>query len=585
MSSNIHSFENELTPSLASPLSLFPFEQGDAGRVVAVLDHPFPGIARAMFGPIVLEETQQLTDSMFRCVAIADDGAVVVSIWMSADQVSSPFNFWSTINGHIALAQQWPVPIPSLTWKPTPDDCFKAWSNPLLWIPQGIEGPVMHPSVKALAGLLARQKLESQALLTSWDLKHIENQALGIARAQISNGVRTLFSALRHGLGEVLVARPRLSISMAQRMIDLAEQHSTAAVDYALQALRTESFGLIHLVTGGVPEREAIAVRDLIFSGRSLPSALMDYGVAKAVHRHTLHKSPQDKVATMSWSDISISGKNWLTAMRLTTFLPPPNKGNWSEFSHLVALIIELDIQSSTAAEDLLKWCIQSDYVNSCDRLSRLLDMAQTFRTAARNWACFSLSFDESIDLALALDKASRRIVISEADLECPVDASDLYTVALGVAHISGIPLLSILQPIFDSHPGVPADFHPMDHLMVIPLNQMALAVAHGVESENCISDPHNVLRYLAEGAALFGVRSDTGVVVGTIALRCDSTEPNQNVQVQELSGTQNNHAEFDLCQLAQHLANACNTPTQLQKWIAHEGACARWSALARYAD
>jgi len=584
MNSNINANANanadEAETTYIRQIPLFPFDQWGAEHVVALVECPHPGIARAMIGPLVLGDTQQPGDGRLRCVAVTDDGTLAVTIWISTGQISDPTELWSTVANRLALARNQPAPIPNPTWKPTSDDCYKVLSDPVYWIAVPSQGDPIHPSVRALSKLLARQALGSQSLLSRWDLARTETQAQTIAREQIASGARYLFSALLPGLTEALTTRPRLSISMAQQLIALAAQHSPSAITYAIQALKTESFGLIHLITSGKPEREARQVREAIFNGSSLPDALMDFGVAKAVHRKTLRKPVHGHEPELKWSDIPITGNNWLTAVRLTKLLPLPSRANWAEFSRLVEQILALSIQRTETAENLLKWCVQVDYVDSCDRLTRLLALAQAYRTSTKGWTGTDVSYDDSIDLALVLDNAEMRRSMFAADLRGPLDESNFYLLALGAAYISRSPLLQIMQPIFDSHPGIPADFQASGHFTVIPLNQMALAMSHGVECENCIHEADAVVRYVAEGTALYGVSSDTGVV-GTIALRCDGTETYQMVQVQEVSGANNMDAGFDLCHLAQSLADACNTPVELQGWIAHERDCSRWRDLA----
>jgi hypothetical protein len=234
--------------------------------------------------------------------------------------------------------------------------------------------------------------------------------------------------------------------------------------------------------------------------------------------------------------------------MRLTTFLP----------------------------ENLLKWCIQADYVNSCNRLTRLLDQAQEFRAACKGWASVSLPFDDALDLALAVDQPEAGRAIFGADFSGYVGAGELYQLALGVVHIAGKSIHSILQPIFNSHPGVPTEFKVPEHVTVLALNQLDAAMTHGAECKNCIAKLEYVVRYVAEGTALYGVRSTNGHV-GTIALCCDRSELHRLVEVQEVSGVENKAAEFELCYLAQQLAVACNAPRQHEKWIAYESACALW--------
>jgi hypothetical protein len=336
MSSNPHSNANELATSSGRQLSLFPLDPWGAENAVAVLERPFPGIARAMLGPLVLGDTQQPMDCKLRCVAVAEGGAVAASVWVNPVHLDLPAALWTAVLEHLTAARQLPTPATSATWRATPNDCLKAWSDPLFWIPAPNQGDPVSRAVHALSKMLARQTLGAQVLLTRWDLARIETQAQEMVAEQIVCGVHQLLGALYSGLCAVLIARPRLSISVALKLLALAARHSSVAVGYALQALRTESFGLIHLIVSGEPEHEAREVREAIFSGRSLPGALREFGVAKAVHRETIRKPARAYEPVLRWCDIPIAGQDWLTAMRLASLLPPPSKSNWSEFSRLV---------------------------------------------------------------------------------------------------------------------------------------------------------------------------------------------------------------------------------------------------------
>lgn len=582
MSSNTYASVEGAVGSTARQLQLFPFDQWGAENAVVVVECPHPGIARAMIGPLVLGHTSQRVKCQLRCIAVAADGALAASTWVQQAQLNDPMNLWSIVVGQLDMARKRPTPIANPIWRATPDDCLKAWSDPQHWLSAPNQGDPIHRAAYAMSKLLARQALESQSILTRWDWARIEIQAQALVSEQISGGMQHLLAALDPALCLVLTNRPRLSISMAQQLIALAKQHGTTAVTYALQALRTESLGLIHLITSGYPEREAREAREAIFNGISLPDALSEFGVAKAIHRQTVHKPARDNDQVLSWSDIPIAGQNWLTAMRLTTFLPPPSKANWAEFSRLVELILELNIQRTVTAENLLKWCIQADYANSCDRLTNLLDQAQAFRSACKGWANVNLPFEDALDLALAVDQPEAGAAIFGADFSGYVCAGDLYQLALWVAHISGQSIHSILHPLFNLNPGVPSEFKAPEHFTVLALNELDTAMCHGVDCENCIQEPASLVQYLAEGVSLYGVRSTNGVV-GTIALRCDCSEQVPMVQVQEVSGVHNEAAEFELCHLAQSLADACNSPWQIEKWIAYEDTCAHWRDLAMH--
>jgi hypothetical protein len=97
---------------------------------------------------------------------------------------------------------------------------------------------------------------------------------------------------------------------------------------------------------------------------------------------------------------------------------------------------------------------------------------------------------------------------------------------------------------------------------------------------DNCLESPARTVNYVTEGVALYGVRTALGIA-GTIALRYDASEDHPTVQVQEVAGVKNAAARFELCQLAQSLADACSTAQQVGAWAAYEDRCIQWRRLA----
>jgi len=91
-----------------------------------------------------------------------------------------------------------------------------------------------------------------------------------------------------------------------------------------------------------------------------------------------------------------------------------------------------------------------------------------------------------------------------------------------------------------------------------------------------CLEVLKTVIDYVGSGMALYGVYSAAGAL-GTIALRFDATERHPRLQVQEVSGAGNAIAHFDLCRLAQSLADAWVTEAQINDWVNYEARCTAW--------
>ena len=528
------------SPAVSSRrLPLFLLDPSGSEQAVNLIERPVPGIALAMFGPLCLGDESSGQDTTLRCLAVTQDGTFAASIQISHGQHKDPNALWKQVSDHLATARQCPIPAASLGWCITSEDCLKAWSAPSFWI-------------------------------------GIDTQVQPTFSEQIDAGIGHVLKSLEPELCDAITRRPRLSLLVAHRLIAMAKWHSPAAVTYAFQALRTESLGVLHLIASGQPENDARHVREAIFSGDSLPETFANLGIAKAVHRQSVCKPEpfyaKEVEPARSLSDLPISGRDWLVAMRLTQHLPLHGKEDWTEFSRLVEKLLSLNFQKSETASKLLEWCVRAGYRKCGYRLEQLISQAQAFILAARALASLEVTFDDAITRAMALQQPQPETV---------------YQLAIGVTHISGKSIDELMGHIFDLHPGLPHAFQTSGDLTIHALSSLEQANLHGTDGDNCLQYRENTLRYVAEGAALYGVRTESGVV-GTLALRYDRTEDTPKVEVQEVTGVKNGISRIhplDLSRLAQSFADSWNSQQHVDTWLAYEDRCAQWRHRALLID
>lgn len=397
---------------------------------------------------------------------------------------------------------------------------------------------------------------------------------------QISIGVKLVLNALESELAGSITLRKRLSVSMACELISLARSHSVAAVKYAHQALRTESFGVISLITSGQPPNESLQVREAIFAGKSLPDAFENLGVPKASHRRFICKSnapqvkqPQDKFAL---SDLAMSGQEWLVAMRLSAYHPPQTTAQWHEFGKLVQCLCTLNLQNSTMVPAILRWCTKGQYQFSAEKLHYLFHYAKSLQTAAMWLDSYDISLENALEYCLGLLHDSNDWRPLSYSSQFRLDLKDAGALVTVISEASGKSIEALMSKLLDHHPGVPDIFTQADPVVVSPLRTLSLALNHGRIAGNCLSSYSIFMDYTSNGTALYGVHTATGTL-GTIALQLDSSDEPPRVHVSEIQECNGGPARFEISHIARLLADACSAEKELPKWTAYARHCASW--------
>ncbi len=535
-----------------------------------------------MIGPLRLGDPGAPRDYALQCLAVAADGEFAARVSVAGGQLEDATAMWAHVACELDEARRRPLPGGENPRAITPADCLRAWSSPESWITLPSSGDPVHRSVRSLARLLEIRELAKTSILTDEQRISAEREAQEALAAQVAPAVFYVLQGLRTDLFEVIRIRQRLSISLVHRLLELARPHGPSATSYTLQAIRTESLPLLHLAASGYPMQESRQLREALFGGHSLPSALAEMGVSKAAHRRTLRPASRGAVsipdAQDDWSELPLSGADWLSAMRAIKKRVADRAANWSELRSLLTRLFSLDVRDTATAPKLLRWCTAPGYRQSSSRLERLVLMARTIQKAAARLAHTELTLDQAITLAMTQVDGARkgRCDQEDASADLALSPRDAGQLVMLVSRISGKSIEQLTQDLFEVHPGLPSGLQLPTDTTIEALSSLQAMVSHGTACGNCLQDAERAIQYAADGLALYAV-SVKGRIGGTIALRSCGFKRSQKVLVREVSGMNNADPSRELSRSADALAGSWTADEQLAAWLAYERACKRW--------
>ena len=570
---------NEILPPgsdtcLATPfqLALFPADPWGAGQIVEIVERPSAEISRALIGPLVLADGSESDTGDIRCLAVSHCGTYIASIWSPRRLLKDdPAAFWKKVSVHLDQQLNLPIAVPLAGFNLTPPDSLRSWSNPTNWFPAPAQSRKLHPAIWAYAKLQASHQLVTLDGDIASQYMRIEAEATAAAWRQVTMGVQHLFQALEPGLFKPMTKRAGLSMAVAHRLITMASSHSPSAIVYARQALATESQGLLQLVASDHPKPDAQLVRNAIFSGGSLPEAFANLGIAKGTYRQSLYKiarspSPPPPLEHLL-CDIPMSGRQWLATMRLTHCIQLHHKDDWVEFSRAIQIAVEQNFEDTETVRELLIWCTSPRVRGSSKKLVKLFALANAFELAVQGLTGIAKTIEQVLPFVIAkVEGAAVQRDVSDGGA-WSLDTEDLAQLVVGVAQYVDLPISEVAGPLFEKHPGLPRSYPASGEIAVIPLDSLSAAMAHGADCQNCVQHTYDALRYTTDGSALYGLRAAAGPV-GTFALKYYSTGIHPAVQVVEVSGMGNHLAGYDLCRIAQSLADAFNAEGEFWAWV-----------------
>jgi hypothetical protein len=254
--------------------------------------------------------------------------------------------------------------------------------------------------------------------------------------------------------------------------------HCPRARQFAIQALRTEPAGFIHLLAENEVQNGGNQLRKALFEGRSVPATLKFLGITPATRRLLLKFDNQN-----------VDGGMWLEIARVYQEANIQQEAHCREFFRTVQMATTLGSWQTSVICQVLRWCASKGGERIAERAAHFAKQFHRLRETFTAMDC-RRNIDEQIVSALTTTDKDGGIYFS-----CDEDWN------------------------FRQYPGVPTGLALPPFWTVRSLNSVQLAVAHGRVAGNCLSNVTTLMEYVKRGDVLFGLYVQ-GEATATIALR-----------------------------------------------------------------
>lgn len=487
-------------------LSLFHFDPWGGGPDPIVwLNHPAPGIARAVFAPVWagFGYVESLVDAYF--FAVTEDGwNVQQGKFKNSGIVLAP----DGLNSYLLKS--------NVVKSDSDPDCMESWLNV-----KRFEVSATGKCQSAIISLArVRYGLEGfsidEKLLNPLDRQlAYERHIVATINEKIESAIAWALQSLRPKVLEVLTLRPRLSLSTARALFERAESDAKAN-HYVAQALKTESVALLNLLVNGDPKVADPLVQTLL-SGGSLPRALLDIGISKAMHRRSLW-SERPEGGHFLLANIPMTGDQYLRSQQALKLFPiekwPKSEVEWSSFIGMIDAIPPCLSQSAT--NRLMQFCWRSR-VGAAKRISELVEATIHLRDASRRFGKH-VPLEEAVDAIVSTHPNDKSV--SEQEFQFHVIAKNRPGVlAVRLAFLTGLTVKTMASELLLHLPEIKDGFH--DGFRFHGLCTLEEFADHAKATNNCLGEAAHVMSYIPHGVTVFSVTSlEANAIVGTLALK-----------------------------------------------------------------
>ena len=571
-----------MTTELAPDQQLFPLDPWGCEGVFVVVDHPHSAIARAIVGPLVQGLDQYSAQKNHQCIVLHSGRHFLFNAQIPSILLAKPESFWEEAASQCESAKRSFFHDDSASLAACAEDSIKDWFDAEFWMPVVADGQQIHRAVHVLSKLLARHEIFDDLCGAAIDPSRYEQMAQIKVADQLKAAQQLLFRALAPELRVVYTHRPGLSTGMVNRLLALAQAAGVQATKYMLQALQTESFGLLHLMAFGDDCIHARELLKVVLNGGSLPTKLSELGIPKGVHRRTLirveHLTQQQPSQQSKISNMPISGPQWLGALRVISQKPVHSTGDWDEFGDLVEQLQLLSLSDKSLNSALIKYCVRDGYRACSAVLKRLCTNARALKAGAMKIALIDLAFNDALSIALKWEIHLLETPMGHHGFGGEYDWSDPAELVTVVCQQFGGDADGVFQSMFTAHPGLPKGLPEFKGLALLPLDSMALTFFYGEQLGNCLATIGSAACYIAKGRALYGVH-EKGVPVCTIALKWNLCKHHPDVHVVEISGRDNKNFGHRLEDLGLSLVAKWNANFDIAAWTNFFSQCQRLSS------
>lgn len=559
---------------LPDQLDLFQFDSWSSVRPIVTLRDPYPGIARAVFAPLLPGINQfRVDDEPVHGLLVATDGWRVASFDIARSQLDNG-SLWEYLFDLLHREDEWAGLDPEKVATPSsPTDSLASWVDPVPWRVSLDGKSARRQAVTTLTRLTARQLKLDQAISTQINMMEIEEAVSDALTEQVQRSVLWALQALRPAILELLKKRPRLRLGLVRRLLQLGQSHGPAAERYARQFLHTESLGLIHLLASEDIPALASALRDVLFTGRSLPEALQrEAETTKAAHRYSIRgPHPWNTLA-----DMPITGTQWLQILRLLSAWPaglwPKGERDLDEFATFAAIFSESRQDSSVLST--LSWCWSPGY-RSSRRFTRVMNEASRICDAACHWA------GEKPPIAPAVEVLKKRYPranrLNQDEFILKFGEGGYGRVAHAVSAVIGKDINVLSDDLFRCLP-IRLPIVDVVGFKFRLLRSLLEVTTHGNALNVCLAGAETAIDYCSAATVIFEIYTARGVV-GTLAasLRMQFDFSTVLIDLHELRPVGNGDANADMKKAADLFIEVLNSLEPIPNWSAHVESCAAW--------
>jgi hypothetical protein len=348
-----------------------------------------------------------------------------------------------------------------------------------------------------------------------------------------------------------------MSFLLSGRLLRLACEHGTPAVNFSLQAL-AEPCGLIHFSVAGLPG--SAHIRDAIFQGKSLPTAMADLGIKKSLWRRARKSSGGSFDPQGSKMENECKAYAWLDRMRRLSGRMPDWILDAPVFPELYAKIEGLRLEESRDISDIelaiFRHCLRPGY--GVESFQRVVSSAANMEK--RSYKVLGASLSKKEAFALALD--------------CPI-ACGTDNTALN-RFLDPALKTDLLDKMLKLHPRAPSGLaiDTLQPYFIAPLDSTEALLAHGNNLQICLAQLDTIFNYVCGGSVIYGVLSGAGASVGTITFKFQKIGRLQKVMLAEISGSANAQASVDLQKISVFVEEGLNSPSSRLKFRSYFENC-----------
>jgi hypothetical protein len=551
-------------------LNLFGFSPWSQTSYVCLVRSPCKGVACAVLAPVFSAYDQPSAyDQRIHCLLISEDGWHISVADISHEQLFHD-DVWPRLSNGLLHSPDSCAAVDPSCYE-IANDCFSSILNPAKWHLTVDDKTARRTAVTSFAKMLAGQIRASGVDVKSTDMPKLELQASATLIQRMEVAVRlAMLSALAPEIEKLLAERPALGLSQARNLLDLARPYGAEALRNAIQALRTESLGLLNLIVSASDNR-VVRLRNALFSGLSFPSVLAEqFGISRSAHRCSLRRVHERTTVSHGLADRALDGFAWVTVLRLLSAglerLPQTERGDWNRFIELALCADLLDLESKKRMRDLACWCWRVQ--DSAARCKYLLTTARRVQDTAERWGTPRPSLGTVVDVLLAIFRSDEYRFFAHGGEEC---------VPFGIAHslqalsvLTGICMADLTSDIFAACPLMTTGTGPVRLRQLCSLTEV---VEFGKGRMCCLGSEGTATNYAARGP-LFELTDSRGMF-GTLAL---VVKPSPECAA-ELSIYEIDHfAPEDLALIAA-IKELCRITSGSPQWVAYSMRLTAWRA------